>query len=318
MSDTIQKPLVSVGICTRNRAHSILTAVESVLANTYTSIELLIVDQSTDGETAKLLADHPDARVCYVASQQRGTCRSRNTVLDQARGDIVLMTDDDCVVPTDWIQHMVDTFADHPNAALVFSRVDAGDYNPATSFVPVFLCEREYVLASLRQTAPHGIGASMGMRRAIVRQIGGFDKHLGPGGEFNSGEDQDLCYRLIRAGFSVAITPRTTVIHNGARSFQDVSLVIKRDVTASGAIFAKHLRVGNALIAFHIAGISVTWLRESLSNLLQARPPRGLRRIWWLYHGMWHARNAPLDSAMLTFSLSDEQAAAYDSFRVKA
>lgn len=312
-------PLVTVGICTRNRAQTILAATKSVLANTFSAIDLIIVDQSTNPDTANALADvRSDPRVRYIATDERGVCRARNLILAQARSEIVLMTDDDCLVPTDWIERMVDTFNQYPHAALVFSRVDPVAYDPTTSFVPVFQCNEEYVLHSLRQVKPHGIGASMGMRCAAVKQIGGFDIHLGPGSEFNSGEDQDLCYRLVYYGFDVVITPRTSVMHDGVRSHNQVGKLIKRDVTASGAVFAKHVRHGNYVILLHLGAITKKWLQESIENMLRMRPPRALRRIVWLYWAMFKSFPARLDHRTLRFSMSKQQALRYETLRIDA
>ena len=51
-----EAPTLSVLICTRNRADKLKRAVESVLANSFTDYELIVVDQSTDGKTAATLA----------------------------------------------------------------------------------------------------------------------------------------------------------------------------------------------------------------------------------------------------------------------
>ena len=59
-----ESPILSVLICTRNRADKLKRAVDSVLANSFTDFELIVVDQSTDGRTAAALAtidDEPTA-----------------------------------------------------------------------------------------------------------------------------------------------------------------------------------------------------------------------------------------------------------------
>ena len=107
---------VDVVICTRNRGASIGAAVASVLANDHPSFRLTVIDQSTNDDTEKALEAtvRDDARIHYVHVNEAGLSRAYNTGIRLTSADVLCFTDDDCVVPTDWITTVAAAFrADH-------------------------------------------------------------------------------------------------------------------------------------------------------------------------------------------------------------
>ena len=110
MEETV--PQISVVICTRNRGASIVQTLESVFANKHPSFEVIVVDQSTNDETKQAIAPYQqDPCFHYICSDTIGTGRSRNIGLHAARGEIVAYTDDDCIVPVDWLEQLEPFFS---------------------------------------------------------------------------------------------------------------------------------------------------------------------------------------------------------------
>jgi glycosyltransferase involved in cell wall biosynthesis len=96
---------ISAVICTRNRGADARAAVESVLTNNHPAFRLIVVDQSTNDETERSLADLVAAgRIDYVRTTTVGLSRARNIGLRHARTRVVAFTDDDCETPDDWLQ----------------------------------------------------------------------------------------------------------------------------------------------------------------------------------------------------------------------
>ena len=83
---------VSAVICTRNRPDLIGTAVASVLANTYPTFDLLVVDQSTDGRTGDivrgLLAEHANLR--YLHTDKAGLSRAYNIGIRETSAELLV------------------------------------------------------------------------------------------------------------------------------------------------------------------------------------------------------------------------------------
>ena len=124
MQNTPQ-PFVSAVICTRNRPDKIGNAVESVLANTYSNFDLIIVDQSTNNETEAILrrvGEH-DRRVHYHRMNTSGLSRAYNFAIANTTGPILAFTDDDCLVPSDWIEKIGTAFEEQPDGQLMYGQV---------------------------------------------------------------------------------------------------------------------------------------------------------------------------------------------------
>ena len=98
-------PLISVAICTRNRAKQLARAVESVLPQLGSDTELLIVDNASTDETAQvaaaLAARNPAVRVCRETTP--GIPSARNGALRNARGRHILFFDDDELAEPGWL-----------------------------------------------------------------------------------------------------------------------------------------------------------------------------------------------------------------------
>jgi peptidoglycan/LPS O-acetylase OafA/YrhL len=99
-----QGPPVSVVIPTFNRARWLRDAMDSVLAQDYPNLELVVVDDGSADETPGLLADyagrHPDQRFQYVRQENAGQANALNRGNALARGEILgYLSDDDLLVP---------------------------------------------------------------------------------------------------------------------------------------------------------------------------------------------------------------------------
>jgi glycosyltransferase involved in cell wall biosynthesis len=96
-----QDALVSVVIGTRNRRPLLERTLQTVLWQTHTALEVLVVDDGSTDDTAAWVGSHPDPRVGLVRQPvSGGVARARNAGLDRATGRFVAITDDDARHPT--------------------------------------------------------------------------------------------------------------------------------------------------------------------------------------------------------------------------
>jgi len=96
-------PLITVYIPTRNRSRLLLRAVDSVLAQDYPNVELLIVDDASNDDTQALLNAHSERDHFIVFSLRRphGASYARNVAINHANGIYITgMDDDDALTPT--------------------------------------------------------------------------------------------------------------------------------------------------------------------------------------------------------------------------
>ena len=100
------EPEVSVLVTLYNYEHLVTDTLESILASTDVSLEIIVVeDHATDGSrdvVRRFMAQHPDAPMCLLAKDaNEGLAAARNTGLEHCRADLVMMMDaDNLVYPT--------------------------------------------------------------------------------------------------------------------------------------------------------------------------------------------------------------------------
>ena len=115
----MSRPLVSVVIPVFNGERFLAQAIESVLAQTYETVETIVVDDgSTDG-SAQIARSYP---VAYLHQENGGVAAARNRGIETAQGDLVSFLDHDDV----WLQRklelQVDALARHPSAGICMCR----------------------------------------------------------------------------------------------------------------------------------------------------------------------------------------------------
>lgn len=239
------------------------------------------MDQSDDERTAYALRGLlSNESVRYLRSRVKGKGIALNLGLDASRSEIIACTDDDCVVPPNWLERMAAAFDGQPRMAAVFGKVDEAAHDAALGFVPAYRPKGRRLLTSVFQKpSMRGMGACMGVRRSAILALGGFDPAFGPGGIFPSADDWEIAVRALLGGFVICETDGVSVVHHGFRTYREGRALARRDWYAIGAMYAKPLRTGHwpiivvALNEFLVYGI---W--PPLGQLLRLQRPVGFGR----------------------------------------
>lgn len=300
-------PAVAIVIGTRNRPEKVVPAVAGVLASALDDLEVVLIDQSDGDETERAVAPFmSDPRFCYLHSDSRGVSRARNMGIDHTSAPLIVITDDDCLVPSDWASAMTRPFHDDPTVGVVFgSVVPLEPQKPGRT--PQVMYPESRTVQSVNQAWWLGktglcLGASMAVRRTTFDQIGGFDPHLGPGATFSNLEDNDLSWRAMMNGWHTHLTNEVEVVHDGHRDLEELRELVIRDFFGVGAGMAKYVRtfhpgawlfIGAWLVNFGIVGPA--------RNVLRGQRPRGFRRPYQLLRGLRTGLVAPLDKVHLLF-----------------
>ena len=217
---------MSVLVCTRNRAQKAQRAVASVLANSFTDFELIVVDQSTDNATRAAVMAIADHRMRYIHTDTVGVAISRNIAVREAIADIVVFTDDDCVCDRHWLQAIVAEFAADPQALGVYGRVVpygktgstiwGGISEDGDMICPALIQSTTRAVVD-RPAIPHlvlGGGNNMSFRKEAFRRVGLFNEMLGPGSRIGTGEDTEFSYRLLFHHCRLIYSPQPVVEHD--------------------------------------------------------------------------------------------------------
>src|SRR4051812_14761864 len=121
-----QTGLVSVLIPTYNRAREVVVAIESALRQTYSNIELIVVDDGSTDDTRRLIAGYDD-RVRYLYQENAGVSAARNFAMRHARGEFLAFLDSDDVWKNWRIESQVAALRRHPEAGLAWTDMTAVD-----------------------------------------------------------------------------------------------------------------------------------------------------------------------------------------------
>jgi len=98
-------PLVSVIILTRNRPEYLVRAINSVLTQTFTDFEIIIIDDASTDDTPEVIKSFHDPRIISIRNNvNRGEAGSRNQGVNAAKGEFVSFLDDD----DEWLPRKLD------------------------------------------------------------------------------------------------------------------------------------------------------------------------------------------------------------------
>jgi GT2 family glycosyltransferase len=242
----------SVIICTRDRAASLSRTLESFKnASTGWTMkwELVVVNNGSRDATLELLTQALKERwapLRVLEEPSAGVSRAKNRGAAEARGSVLAFTDDDCLVTSSWLPEILRPFHEDPDVGVVGGRSELADdrlfpHCVRTSRVP---------MTYRWPTEPDfAAGNNLAIRANALRRVGGFDTRLGPGTKVHSAEDNELIYRLLRAGYSARFTPEALLYHDHRRSDADLRPIRRNYAVGTGAFLAKHVLSGDLYAA---------------------------------------------------------------------
>ncbi|MFG6340242.1 MAG: glycosyltransferase [Lachnospiraceae bacterium] len=175
---------VSIILPTYNRAHCIGRAVESVLDQTYSAWELLVIDDGSTDNTEERIAAYAasDGRVRYCRQARNGgVSAARNEGIRQARYEYIAFQDSDDAWRADKLEKQMRVFEESPEAGLVYCAMQGTRQDGSAVRVPDASIDRRLLHGNLYELLLQGnvIGAPAAVvRRACMEQCGGFDETL--------------------------------------------------------------------------------------------------------------------------------------------
>ena len=265
MSETPDVAPVTVAIPTIGRAEPLRRCLASLSSSHPRATEILVVDQSHDPAIAALVADAGD-RVRLVPSHGLGVARARNDGLRAAAETVVLITDDDCTVSPDWVAIGWHLASAQPGAIVTGRVLAVGDPRavPSTKDDPL------PVDLSSERRGGWLFGNNMVLPRDEVLALGGFDERFGPE---EAAEDNEFCYRWLKAGRALRYEPSLVVEHHDWRSPEELERLYVRYARGEGFFYAKHLRRGDLRMLRFVARDLAWGVRGLASGVLKGREP---------------------------------------------
>lgn len=248
--------------------------------------EIIVVDNnSVDGSAEMMREKFRD--VIYLENQENvGFARANNQGIALARGEYILLLNPDTVVEEDTFQKCIQFMESHPEAGALGVKMLDGKGNflpeskrgfpsPAVAFYKAFGLSKlfprskifgSYHLGFLSENETHEVdvlaGAFMFMRKAALDQAGWLDPAF-----FMYGEDIDLSYRLVKAGYKNYYFADTRIIHYKGESTKKGTMNYVRMFYQAMIIFAKkHFSHSGAGFYIFMLKLAI-YIRAALSVL---------------------------------------------------
>ena len=225
---------------------------------------IVVVDQSGGDEIAGMLgrAEGLGVRTERVISPLRGRAAALNLGIGQVRTAYLAITDDDCVVASDWLGTMRAALLDHGDAIVSGQVMDMGDEAP----VAVVLRSEHEIRTKPSLRFDLMVGGNCGMPKAVYDRVGPFDEDP----RLSLAEDTDYAYRALRKGVRLAFVPDVAVWHYAWRDRGQRDRQFRGYAKSHGAFYGKHLRRRDAFIALraaiHFTRALRRWVRSSLTG----------------------------------------------------
>ena len=168
-------------------------------------LEVIVVDDGSTDATARIVRGFP---VRVLRQENAGPAKARNAGWRAARGELICFTDADCIPHPDWISKLMAAYDGEGRIGAVGGSYDIA--NPGS-----FLAECVHQeIVSRHAGMPRKVRAlgayNLSVRRSILKEIGGFSEAY----RFASGEDNDLCYEIIKRDYGLIFEREALVAHH--------------------------------------------------------------------------------------------------------
>lgn len=202
-------PLVSVVMPNHEGARFVREAVASVLAQTHTNFELIVLDDASTDESWHILKDMEsrDTRIRIMHNtHNRGIAAVRNLLLKEVSADaryIAILDSDDIMEPTR-LEEQVAYLEAHPATGMVGSWVTLIDEDGIGSAIRKYPHDSKEIQRTLLCTNPIAQSAAM-LRTEVITEVGAYDERL------SRVSDLDYWARVIKEGYSIANMPEALI-----------------------------------------------------------------------------------------------------------
>ena len=200
-------PRASVIIPTLNRCHVLPRAIESVLNQSLTSFEVIVVDDGGDDDTRHVVDQYRDSRLRYIRRSNGGISAARNTGIANARGEWITFLDDDDEALSGWLSAFDELLQD---PAVGIACVGAILEHRDTGLKEIVMPRQ---LRPIYENA-FGLfrGGTFASRSSLLQEVGGFAENL------LCSHATELAIRLIRACHS-----RNMVVKSSTQPFVQIN-----------------------------------------------------------------------------------------------
>ncbi len=251
--------LISVVIATKNRPKDLKNCLKAILRNKFKNFEVVVVDQSKNKESEKIIKSFRSKRIIYKHQRKEGKSYALNYGIKISKGKLIAFTDDDCIVSKDWLKNIFSSFKRNKYIYGVFGNTlpYRKQFHKDES-CPSRIVVKKYSMFKIPVVhwEKIGNGNNMAFRKEVFEMLGYFKEWLSTGTYSYSGEDSEFVNRLLYRGFSVSHDPSVLVYHNSWLTYKEYRLkklhYLCGMMASYGYLGLKGVDIGKKVVARHI------------------------------------------------------------------
>lgn len=203
---------VSIVIPVYNAEKTIKSAIDAVVNQSYPKefLEVILIDDGSKDQSAKIIEDFLKlaipASIRYIPQDHNGPAAARNRGWKEATGEIICFTDADCSPAPDWIASLISGFR-HKDIAVVSGGYDIA--NKENILADCIWREIKYRHSLMPEFVRSFGSYNFAIKKEVLEKVGGFNQAY----TVPSGEDNDLAYQILHAGFKIYFKKSVLVKH---------------------------------------------------------------------------------------------------------
>lgn len=212
------KPVISVIIPAYNAAKTIQETIASVLNQTFSNLELIVINDGSQDSTLDVLSSIKDSRLQVFSSENSGVCMARNRGIELASGEFISFLDADDIWTLDKLEAQLTALQKNPQAGVAYSWVDYIDeygnfFHPGN---PITVNGSAYEKMLIQNILENGSNPLI--RREALTEIGIFDESL------TLAEDWDMWLRLSER-YDFVTVPSVQILYRSSSSSASTNIV---------------------------------------------------------------------------------------------
>lgn len=193
--------LISVIVPCYNEEKSIKNCIDSLLEQTYSDFEIIVINDGSSDKTSELIKTYNDKKIVFLDNKKnKGRRAAINDALKISKGTYVAITDADCEIPRDWLSKICSEFEkDEKLDAVggVYESLSEDAMSLAGNMLERIFMDFELIPNLLP-------GANSAYKKSVLVKVGGYP-------ERKWGADSFLTMILKEKGYKIKISPRITV-----------------------------------------------------------------------------------------------------------
>jgi GT2 family glycosyltransferase len=232
MKNEMKMPLVSIISVNYNSDQVTVEMLKSLRNLTYPNMEVIIVDNASSVDAGYLKAAFPEI-IFIQNTANEGFAGGNNRGIEQAKGDIILLLNNDTEVTPGFIEPIVETFRSNEQIGIVSPKIRffySDDIIQYAGGIPInsLTARGKFIGTGERDNGQYNVahetslahGAAMAIHRKVLDKIG-----LLPEVFFLYYEELDFCEHALRAGFKIWYQPNSLVLHKESMSVGKSSII---------------------------------------------------------------------------------------------